>query len=62
MLHTKLYIPAPRPDQVPRPQLWARLEAGLSRQFTLISAPAGFGKTALISSWIDHLRLTTDDL
>lgn len=52
LLHTKLYIPTPRPDLVPRPDLWARLEAGLLRKLTLISAPAGFGKTTLLTSWL----------
>jgi LuxR family maltose regulon positive regulatory protein len=55
LLHTKLYIPPPRPDLVSRPRLIERLNEGLHRTLTLISAPAGFGKTTLVSSWIDHL-------
>ena len=48
LLATKLYIPPVRPERVPRPRLLERLEAGLDRKLTLISAPAGFGKTTLI--------------
>jgi LuxR family maltose regulon positive regulatory protein len=52
LLRTKLYIPAPRPQLVPRPRLIERLHAGLHRKLTLISAPAGFGKTTLVSKWV----------
>ncbi len=52
ILITKLYIPPPRPDTVFRPRLIERLNEGLQRKLTLISAPAGFGKTTLISAWI----------
>ena len=52
ILATKLYIPPPRPGVVPRPRLTDRLNEGLQRRLTLISAPAGFGKTTLISEWI----------
>jgi LuxR family maltose regulon positive regulatory protein len=53
ILATKLYVPAPRPKIVVRPRLIEQLNAGLSsrRKLTLISAPAGFGKTTLISEW-----------
>ena len=37
---------------IPRPHLLALLDAGLHRQFTLVSAPAGSGKTALLSTWV----------
>ena len=49
LLRTKLYIPPVRPELVPRPRLIERLDAGLHRKPTLISAPAGFGKTTLPS-------------
>ncbi len=49
LLTTKLHIPSPRPELVPRPDLVERLESGLRRKLTLISAPAGFGKTTLLS-------------
>ncbi|MDQ3249605.1 MAG: helix-turn-helix transcriptional regulator, partial [Chloroflexota bacterium] len=52
ILATKLYIPSPRPKAVPRPRLIERLNAGLHGKLTLISAPAGFGKTTLVSAWL----------
>ncbi len=52
LLTTKLYIPPPRPEFVPRPRLIERLNEGLHRKLTLISAPAGFGKTTLVSEWL----------
>lgn len=51
LLMTKLYVPAVRPRMVPRPRLVERLNAGLHRTLTLVSAPAGFGKTTLLSEW-----------
>ncbi|MBN1979278.1 MAG: LuxR family transcriptional regulator [Anaerolineae bacterium] len=55
---TKLYIPPPRPDLVPRPRLVERLNKGLrlGRKLTLITAPAGFGKTTLLSEWVAGLE------
>jgi LuxR family maltose regulon positive regulatory protein len=57
VLATNLYIPPPRPNAVPRPRLIERLNEGLraGRKLVLISAPAGFGKTTLISEWIATL-------
>ena len=52
ILTTKLYIPPPRPNAVLRPALIERLNEGLYRKLTLISAPAGFGKTTLVSEWV----------
>lgn len=54
LLATKLYIPALRPNRVPRPRLTARMEAGTAGPLTLLSAPAGFGKSTLLSEWIHH--------
>ena len=52
LLATKLYLPPLRPNVVLRPRLVERLHAGLHRKLTLISAPAGFGKTTLLSAWV----------
>ncbi len=54
ILATKLYIPPPRPKIVLRPRLIERLNDGLASgcKLTLISAPAGFGKTTLVSEWL----------
>jgi LuxR family maltose regulon positive regulatory protein len=54
LLQTKLYIPPIRPELVSRPRLIERLNAGLpaGRKLTLVSAPAGFGKTTLVSEWV----------
>jgi LuxR family maltose regulon positive regulatory protein len=52
LLKTKLYVPPARPELVSRPHLIERLEAGLDRKLTLISAPAGFGKTTLLIEWV----------
>lgn len=57
LLSTKLHIPAPRPALVRRPRLIDKLNEGLHRKLALISAPAGFGKTTLLSEWMDDLRL-----
>ncbi|HNT73452.1 MAG TPA: LuxR C-terminal-related transcriptional regulator [Anaerolineae bacterium] len=57
LLTTKLYIPPPRANLVPRRRLIHRLDEGLrlGRRLTLICAPAGFGKTTLLSAWIAGL-------
>lgn len=52
VLATKLYTPTSRPDVVLRQRLINRLNAGLHGKLTLISAPAGFGKTTLVVEWI----------
>ena len=52
ILSTKLYIPLPRTNVVLRPRLIERLNEGLDRKLTLISASAGFGKTTLVSEWV----------
>jgi LuxR family transcriptional regulator, maltose regulon positive regulatory protein len=52
LLLTKLYVPPPPPNRVPRPRLIGVLNEGIDRKLTLISAPAGFGKTTLVSEWI----------
>src|SRR6185312_11281893 len=51
LLATKLHMPRPRPGQVLRPRLTARLDEGLARGLILASAPAGYGKTVLLADW-----------
>jgi LuxR family maltose regulon positive regulatory protein len=57
LLTTNLYTPPPRPDLLSRPRLVRRLEEGLrpGHRLTLISAPAGYGKTTLLGEWAAHL-------
>ena len=52
ILATKLYIPPPQPKVILRPRLIERLNEGLHRKLTLVSAPAGFGKTTLLGEWV----------
>ena len=54
LLTTKLTVPTLRPNLVPRPRLVQRLEEGRrwGRRLTLVSAPAGYGKTTLVVEWI----------
>src|SRR5215217_8067748 len=58
VLATKLFVPSPRPQAISRPRLTGRLTDALQagRRLTLVSAPAGFGKTALFAEWIAQLR------
>ncbi|WP_420645388.1 LuxR C-terminal-related transcriptional regulator [Candidatus Leptofilum sp.] len=60
VLVTKLFIPATRPELVPRPRLISRLNSGLHRKLTLVSAPAGFGKTTLVTEWLQQLQATAN--
>lgn len=55
-----LYPPL-RPGLVPRPRLTERLNEGIRRRLTLISAPAGFGKTTLLSEWMADFRFPISD-
>lgn len=57
ILTTKLHTPVPRSGSVMRPRLIERLNANTHGKLTLISAPAGFGKTTLVTEWIN-----SDDL
>ncbi len=56
ILATKLYIPPLRPHMVSRPRLLERLNEGLHSNLILLSAPAGFGKTTLLSEWIEGIE------
>jgi LuxR family maltose regulon positive regulatory protein len=53
LLTTKLHIPPLRSELVPRPRLTERLKEGISRKLTLVSAPAGYGKTTVVTEWLD---------
>ena len=52
LLASKFNYPPRRLDFVQRPDILASLDAGLSGKLTLVSAPAGFGKTTVVSEWI----------
>jgi LuxR family maltose regulon positive regulatory protein len=54
LLRTKLAIPSARADRVPRSRLIQQLNASLERPLTVICAPAGFGKTSLITDWYEQ--------
>ena len=51
ILRAKLYVPRGRPGAVARSRLYARLDEGVRRDLTVVSAPAGFGKTTLLADW-----------
>ena len=52
LLETKLYVPRSRRGLVPRPRLSERLDRGAASKLMLVSAPAGFGKTTLLTEWL----------
>lgn len=58
VLATKLFVPSPRSQAISRPRLVDQLDAGVraGRRLTLVSAPAGFGKTTLLGEWIAQTR------
>lgn len=57
ILLSKFIKPKPSPDLVVRPGLFDYLSKGARKPLILVSAPAGFGKSTLISSWLDHQSL-----
>ena len=59
MLRTKLFVPPVRPDRVTRPRLLELMDSGLDKALILVSAPAGYGKTTLVSSWLVDVRLAS---
>jgi len=52
LLETKFYVPRSRRGLVPRPRLSQRLDRAAASKLTLVSAPAGFGKTTLLAEWL----------
>src|SRR3569833_1165317 len=52
LLTTKLYVPPVLPTFVPRPRITERLSIGMAGTLTLITAPAGFGKTTAVTAWL----------
>src|SRR5260370_1321349 len=52
LLATKFFLPSSSHPLLPRPRLISLLNEGLRRKLILISAPAGFGKTTLVSAWV----------
>jgi LuxR family transcriptional regulator, maltose regulon positive regulatory protein len=61
LVETKLLLPRARRKVVPRPRLADLLLRGTHGPVTLVSAPAGFGKTTLLASWFATVPSTTDD-
>jgi len=56
-LRTKLYVPPLQSTWVSRMRLLKRMDEGFERKLTLISAPAGFGKTTLLVEWIHQKKI-----
>jgi LuxR family maltose regulon positive regulatory protein len=61
LLSTKFYVPTQSPNLVARLRLIDRLDDGLrrGRRLTLVSAPAGFGKTTLVGAWVQTQRVAS---
>jgi LuxR family maltose regulon positive regulatory protein len=57
LLATKLFVPRPRQAIVPRPGLLRLLDGAITQPLTLVSAPAGFGKTTLVATWVQQQPL-----
>ncbi len=51
LVATKVRLPSSRPDLVPRPRLMAQLDRQAQRGLVLVCAPAGYGKTVLLTEW-----------
>jgi len=57
LLRTKLFVPPLQPNRVSRPRLTERISSGLDKALILVSAPAGYGKTTLVSSWLHESEI-----
>ncbi len=56
LLSTKLFVPPLRTNRISRPRLIAQLNSCMDKTLTLVSAPAGYGKTTLVSSWLHESK------
>ncbi len=54
LLESKTYLPRHQRRAVPRPRLLERLDEGMGSALTLVSAPAGFGKSTLLAAWLER--------
>jgi LuxR family transcriptional regulator, maltose regulon positive regulatory protein len=59
LLRTKFFIPPIRSRQIARPHLMGLMNASLDKALILVSAPAGYGKTTLVSRWLVETRITS---
>ena len=59
ILTTKITPPRPPQEIVTRTRLFSTLEECLDTPLTIIVAPAGYGKTSLLTNWIDHTEIST---
>jgi LuxR family transcriptional regulator, maltose regulon positive regulatory protein len=59
LVSTKLFVPHPRQSLVMRMGLLTRLDQCFNHALTLVCAPAGYGKTTLLTSWIENMRVPT---
>jgi len=57
LLRTKFYVPSIRSKQIARPRLSNLIDGGLDKTLILVSAPAGYGKTSLVSSWLKEKKI-----
>ena len=61
LIETKLYVPTRRRGLVARPRLGERLSRGAEATLTLVSAPAGFGKSTLLGEWLTEWQGAAHD-
>ena len=62
LLRTKLLPPRPHTPVIRRDALLTRLDSALACKLTICTAPAGFGKTTLVSQWLAQLRIENEEL
>ncbi|GER91227.1 HTH-type transcriptional regulator MalT [Dictyobacter vulcani] len=60
LLLPKLQLPQLQKSLLPREQLWQLLDRGLEHKLTVVSGPAGYGKTTTVSQWIAHNSTRAD--